>query len=81
MNGIEVVHAIEAERAEPGSDLRKELLRKAGHYADHLTVGDADRPVPQMLPKFVISDCGEVEAPAAPPAAGVPTAAAATGRE
>eukprot|EP00750_Incisomonas_marina_P021260 INCI4246.1.p1 GENE.INCI4246.1~~INCI4246.1.p1 ORF type:complete len:236 (-),score=26.49 INCI4246.1:357-1064(-) len=59
VKGMEVVHAIEADRADEGSELHQALLEKAKLEP----VGDTERqihPAPRTLSSFTIVDCGEV---------------------
>lgn len=59
---MEVVHAIEADRADEGSELQQALLKKA--KLEPAVGGDAERqtthPAPRTLSSFTIIDCGEV---------------------
>ena len=70
VKGMEVVHAMEAERAAEGSELQKKLQWKAGRAAvvatDSANAGvegsrtAEHRPSPSMLSAIMVSDCGEV---------------------
>ena len=68
---MEVVHAAEAERAPPGSELRQKLLAKAtggsggdGSSSDRAVEGNAsaEHMAPTTLSPITIAESGEVEA-------------------
>jgi len=62
---MDVVHEMEAERAEPGSELQKALRKKVRELrgeADEAASGDAlQHPAPTMLSSVMVIDCGEVQ--------------------